>query len=138
MPDPEHVRSARDVYDHSAGRYADLVGTTVTSQFETAIDRAILDAFAEDVSSRGQGPVLDIGCGPGRVTGYLAERGLDISGVDISPRMIATARSAHPGLRFDVGSLTELPVADGSLLGAVLWYSIIHTPFAELRAAWES
>ena len=37
-----------------------------------------------------------IGCGVGRVTSYLNERGPDVQGIDLSPEMIATARLAHP------------------------------------------
>lgn len=54
--------------------------------------------------------------------------------------MLAIARRAHPHIRFEEGRLTALPFADGSVVGAVCWYSIIHTPpdvlaevFAELR-----
>jgi SAM-dependent methyltransferase len=56
--------------------------------------RAALAAFAEDVRDRG--PVLDVGCAPGAVTAYLAGLGVDASGVDLSPRMIAHARRLHP------------------------------------------
>ncbi|MET8533489.1 class I SAM-dependent methyltransferase [Streptomyces sp. NPDC005065] len=38
------------------------------------------------------------------------------------------ARRDHPGLRFDVGTMTALESADGELGGIVAWYSIIHTP----------
>ncbi len=58
--------------------------------------RAALAAFAEDVN--GLGPVLDVGCGPGMVTAHLAGLGVDVCGVDLSPRMIAHARRLHPGL----------------------------------------
>ena len=75
---------------------------------------------------------LDIGCGVGRVTSYLHERGPGVRGIDLSPEMIATARSAHPHLASDVAPMTELPVDYGSLASAVLWYSIIHTPPALL------
>lgn len=81
--------------------------------------------------------MADVGCGPGRVTRFLADAGLDISGVDISSRMIDAARTAHPQLRFDVGSLTHLPSTDHSLGGVVYWYSIITTPPDELRAVWQ-
>ena len=58
--------------------------------------RAAFWAFAEDV--RALGPVLDVGCGPGTVTAHLAELGVDVSGVDLSPRMVAHARRRHPAL----------------------------------------
>jgi SAM-dependent methyltransferase len=62
------------------------------------------------------------------LTGYLASLGLDVFGVDLSPGMVGAARRAHPGLRFEVGSLAALDLADGSLAGALAWYSLIHTP----------
>jgi len=88
--------------------------------------RAALTAFAEDV--RDLGPVLDVGCGPGTVTGFLAGLGLDVSGVDLSPRMVSHARRLHPGLRFDVASATELEPADASLGGVLGWWSLFNLP----------
>jgi SAM-dependent methyltransferase len=136
MPEPDYVTAARMVYDYSARLYVDEVGTQVSARFEAPLDRAVLEAFVELVATRGPGPVLDIGCGPGRVAAYLADRGLAVRGVDISLRMVEAARAAHPALRFDVGPLTELPVSAASLLGAVYWYSIIATPLPELRNVW--
>jgi SAM-dependent methyltransferase len=136
MAQREHLAATRAVYDFSAAHYAQAVGTTVTAAFERPIDRAILNAFCEDLVGVVPAPVLDIGCGVGRVTSYLHERGLDVRGIDLSPEMIATARSAHPGLVFDVASMTDLPVGRHSLAAAVLWYSIIHTPPAALADVW--
>ncbi|MER7646050.1 MULTISPECIES: class I SAM-dependent methyltransferase [Streptomyces] len=42
------------------------------------------------------------------MTAYLAERGLDVSGVDLSPRMVENARRLHPHCRFSVASVTDL------------------------------
>ena len=136
MSEPEHVAVTRQVYDHSAALYAEAVGTVVSPAFETSLDTGILEVFAKDVLISGGGSVLDIGCGPGRVTAFLADRGFPVSGIDLSPAMIETARHAHPSLQFEIGSLTDLGVADRSLAGAVLWYSIIHTPPARLGSVW--
>jgi ubiquinone/menaquinone biosynthesis C-methylase UbiE len=136
MTHPDHITSTRAIYDFSADQYASAVGTTVTAAFERPIDRAILDAFAEDLVGVNDVRVLDVGCGVGRVTSYLHERGLDVRGIDLSSGMIAAARSAHPHLTFDVGLMTELPVDHGSLAAVVLWYSIIHTPPALLPDVW--
>jgi hypothetical protein len=48
--------------------------------------------------------------------------------------MIAQARQAHPGLRFEVGSMLDLDVPDGSLGGILAWYSTIHVPDDRLPA----
>jgi ubiquinone/menaquinone biosynthesis C-methylase UbiE len=125
------------VYDHSADQYLEAVGSTISPEFEAPIDVAVLTAFAQDLASGPAGPVVDAGCGVGRATRFLADAGLDISGIDISSGMIEAARSAHPHLRFDLGSLTRLQSPDRSLAGVVYWYSIIATPPEELYAVWQ-
>jgi ubiquinone/menaquinone biosynthesis C-methylase UbiE len=111
--------------------YAQLVGTELSVAFEGPVDRAMLAAFAEFVGMTAR-PVADIGCGPGRVAAFLAARGLDVVGVDVSHAMLAVAREVHPEIRFEEGHLTALPFPDGSLAGAVCWYSIINTPSEHL------
>ncbi|MGH1523844.1 class I SAM-dependent methyltransferase [Leifsonia sp. L25] len=72
--------------------------------------------------------MADIGCGPGRVSGFLAGIGVEVRGVDLSPGMIDVARRGHPGIPFEVASMAALPFRDGELAGALAWYSIIHIP----------
>ncbi len=124
MSEPSFMSATRVAYDLVAADYAELLdGELAKSPF----DRAMLGAFAELVEPH-LGVVADIGCGPGRVTDHLDSLGLEIFGIDLSPEMVAVARRAYPRLRFDVGSMTDLALADGSLGGVVAWYSIIHTP----------
>ncbi|MHA7664198.1 class I SAM-dependent methyltransferase [Mycolicibacterium sp. HS_4_1] len=52
--------------------------------------------------------ILDAGCGPGRVGGYLAAAGHDVVGVDVDPALIAAAEEDHPGPRWLVADLAEL------------------------------
>ncbi|ORW69184.1 class I SAM-dependent methyltransferase [Mycobacterium saskatchewanense] len=52
--------------------------------------------------------ILDAGCGPGRVGGYLAEVGHRVVGVDVDPALIEAAEQDHPGPRWLVGDLAEL------------------------------
>jgi SAM-dependent methyltransferase len=79
--------------------------------------------------------VVDVGCGTGRVTAHLRGLGADAFGVDLSPGMVAMARRDHPGIRFDVGSMTDLDVADASMAGVIAWFSIIHVPDDAVRTA---
>lgn len=52
--------------------------------------------------------ILDAGCGPGRLGGYLATAGHDVVGVDVDPALIEAAEQDHPGPRWLVGDLAEL------------------------------
>jgi SAM-dependent methyltransferase len=52
--------------------------------------------------------ILDAGCGPGRVGGYLATVGHRVVGVDVDPALIAAAEQDYPGPRWLVGDLAEL------------------------------
>lgn len=52
--------------------------------------------------------ILDAGCGPGRLGGYLAAAGHHVVGVDVDPALIEAAEQDHPGPRWLVGDLAEL------------------------------
>jgi SAM-dependent methyltransferase len=52
------------------------------------------DAADEELLRRCRGPVLDVGCGPGRLTVALSERGIPALGVDISRAAVTRARRA--------------------------------------------
>ncbi|MEV6793697.1 class I SAM-dependent methyltransferase [Streptomyces sp. NPDC051320] len=129
MTEPAHQRTTRASYDIAATAYADLLRTALDDQ---PYDRAMLALFAELVRTTDAGPVADLGCGPGRVTGHLSALGLPAFGIDLSPGMIAEARKAYPELRFTVGSMRELDLPDAGLGGVVAWYSVIHTPPEQL------
>ncbi|WP_019812760.1 class I SAM-dependent methyltransferase [Saccharomonospora saliphila] len=125
MAEPEYLSRARESYDVLADDYTAWVRDELARK---PLDRALLSEFAEVVRAAGAGPVLDVGCGPGRVSDFLHRLGVSVSGVDLSARMVAAARRRYPHLRFREGSMTALDAADGSLGGIVAWYSIIHVP----------
>jgi ubiquinone/menaquinone biosynthesis C-methylase UbiE len=129
-PEPFDHRGVQRAYDTVAEFYASYFPDTSA---ESPLDRAMIDSFAAAVMRSGDGArVLDAGCGTGRVSRYLADRGCRVDGVDLSPGMIGMARRDHPDLPFAVGSLTALPYRDEQFDGVMLWYSIIHTPPAGL------
>ena len=78
------------------------------------------------------GPILDVGCGPGHLTGHLATLGLQSTGIDLVPEFVENARAHWPEIEFAVGSMRDLDVPDGSLGGILAWYSLIHYQPAEL------
>jgi SAM-dependent methyltransferase len=102
------------------------------------LDRALLRAFAEEVLEGfgATAAVCDAGCGPGHIGAFLADLGLSVTGVDLSPVMIDRARALHPNLSFAVGTMTALDAGDGAWQGLIAFYSIIHlTSDTEARAA---
>lgn len=122
MP-PADLEDVRASYDRVADNYVAMgVGDLVATPWL----RAALAAFAGDVTPLG--PVLDVGCGPGTVTAHLAGFGVDVSGVDLSPRMVAHARRLHPGLQFSVASATDLRLVEASLGGVLGWWSLFNLP----------
>ncbi|MCG5447045.1 class I SAM-dependent methyltransferase [Micromonospora sp. NIE79] len=125
MHDDDWLTATRTSYDTVAVSYAHLVRDLLA---EAPHERAVLASFAERVQGAGGGPVADIGCGTGRITAYLHTLGVDAFGIDLSPGMIDVARRDHSELRFEVGSMTDLDLADGSVAGLVAWYSLIHIP----------
>ena len=121
--------SVRSTYDVVADSYASLLPD---AGFEAPADRGMIDAFVRHVTEGPARPVVDAGCGTGRMTRLLASLGLAVSGIDLSAGMIAVARRTSPGIPFEVAELSELPYADTQLGGVFAWYSIIHTPPEDL------
>ena len=134
MADSTTDDSVRDAYDTVAVDYSDLLRTALTAK---PFDRAMLVAFAELIKAGSFGRVADLGCGPGHVTAFLHGQGLNVFGVDLSSQMVATAKKDYPELGFEVGSFRALALESGTLGGITAWYSIIHTPPAQLPATFE-
>lgn len=72
----------RTSYDTVAVSYADMLRDSLASE---PFQRGILALFAELVRAQGDGPVADVGCGPGRPGGCCC-----------SPSTQATAASSRP------------------------------------------
>ncbi|MET8428274.1 class I SAM-dependent methyltransferase [Nocardia sp. NPDC004860] len=90
--DPAHSKWYVERFRRLAAEGADIVG-----------EARLIDAML-DRGSR----VLDAGCGPGRVGGYLHDAGHVVVGVDVDPVLIAAAEHDHPGPTWIVGDLAEL------------------------------
>ncbi|MFW0788826.1 class I SAM-dependent methyltransferase [Gordonia sp. CPCC 205333] len=125
---PSNEDATRSGYDAGAAGFADLFETV----FDTRpLDRALIVTFAELAN----GPVADIGCGSGVVTEMLSDAGAEVFGVDLSPVLVAEARTRRPALDFRVGSMLALDIPDESLNGVLAWYSTIHLEDADLPLA---
>lgn len=66
--------------------------------------------------------LLDLGCGTGEHSRFLATRGFEVVGVDRSPSMLATAREQDPvpGVEFVEGDLSEIDQLVSGQFGGAL------------------
>jgi SAM-dependent methyltransferase len=123
------LASTRCSYDLVADRYAAEISDELRGK---PLDRALLDAFAELTAGA---PVLDVGCGPGHATAYLARRGTQAIGLDLSPVMCAVAHRAT-SLPFAAADMTGLPIHTQALAGILCLYAVIHLDTPRRAAAY--
>jgi len=127
MKPPSELELSYDrVARHYAAEYFDELS-------RKPFDRELLDRFAESVS--GAGEVWEIGCGPGQIARYLKDRGVRISGIDLSEKMVDAARSANADISFARGDMLALNFPDNSLSGIISFYAIIHLQRSEVTRA---
>jgi ubiquinone/menaquinone biosynthesis C-methylase UbiE len=87
-------------------------------------DQEILHRFAQAMGDRR--PVWDFGCGPGQTTNYLKNLGIEISGLDLSEKILEQARTIHPEIHFRKGNVLKLEFENDSIAGVVAFYAIVH------------
>jgi SAM-dependent methyltransferase len=110
-----------DAYDRFMGRYSTLLAPQLA-------DLARVE--------RGQ-RALDVGCGPGALTGELVKRlgATAVAAVDPSPSFVEAARSRHPGVDVRHSAAEDLPFGDGDF-DAALAQLVVHfmpDPVAGIR-----
>jgi len=92
-------------------------------------------AFWRRIATRAPGPVLELGCGTGRVTMPLARAGVEIVGVDRSAPMLERARKRRRGgalkgtshVRLVRADIRALPFGSGSFPTVIAPYGILQS-----------
>jgi SAM-dependent methyltransferase len=87
----------------------------------------LLTAVIESRASQ----VLEVGCGNGWLYRHLRSRGFTgaYTGMEMADHVIATLRSRHPEAEWQVGSVYQMPLADGTVDAAFAFYVLEHTVF---------
>ena len=112
----EQIKATIRSYDEIADKYVAL--------YPYPSER--INRFAKLIPKNGK--ILDAGCGPGFDTQYLAKRGFDLTGIDLSPKMIELAKKRVPQatyLNTDIRSLDFQPETFDGILAV---YSLCYVP----------
>ncbi len=118
MPAEPPSEAIIGLYDRRATQWAEDRGR------DPRLERGWLDRFAQ--SLKPGSAILDIGCGTGEpVARYLIEKGLDVTGVDSSPNLIAMAREALPEADWRVADMRSLALGR-RFDGLIAWHSFFH------------
>jgi ubiquinone/menaquinone biosynthesis C-methylase UbiE len=125
--DPDEVKKQ---YDMLAKEYAEAFAG---EHGKKPKDREMLRRFSLEV---GKGrPVWDLGCGPGQTAKYLKDLGVEISGMDLSEKMLEQAGTRCPGIPFRKGNLLDLEFENDSVAGVVSFYAIVHFTKEQVETA---
>jgi len=117
----QNLNKVENLYDTVAKEYAETFSGEHTKKPK---DQEILHRFSQEIGDRR--PVWDFGCGPGQTTDFLKNLGLEISGLDLSEKMLEQARTNHREIHFLKGNILELEFENDSIVGVVAFYSIVH------------
>lgn len=82
-----------------------------------------------------EGRVLDVGSGNGRDAELFCDHGYQVTGVDISTKLLEVARRREPRASFVRGSVYELPFKDASFDGVWACASLLHVPKDRIQEA---
>ncbi len=109
--------------DYDAASYGDKIADVYDEWYAQLDTSGAVDLLAE---LAGPGPLLELGIGTGRLALPLAERGLEVHGIDASQAMVAKLRGKPGGDRIPVtiGDFAELEVEGRFTLVAVAFSTI--------------
>jgi len=117
-------------YDALAREYAEAFSG---EHDRKPMDREMLRRFSREIGDRG--PVWDLGCGPGQTAKYLKDLGVEVSGLDLSGKILEQARTIHPETNFRKGNILELEFDSGSIAGITAFYAMVHFTEAQVETA---
>lgn len=110
------LKDTIDWYDNNAASYSraakDLFFTEAIEKFSSLLSTS--------------DKVLDAGCGSGRDSALLKNKGFDVTGIDISKGLLNEAKKEHPGINFIEGDLLKLPFSENSFDGVWAHASLVH------------
>ncbi len=121
-------KPARFDFDASADSYDKWYDTAEGAVYDRLEKKAVLRYLLPNV--RGA-KLLDLGCGTGHWSKFFSDYGFEVTGVDVSERMIKTAQSKDiPNASFQTADARTLPFDDDSfdITAAITTLEFVNDP----------
>jgi SAM-dependent methyltransferase len=93
------------------------------------------DAILDGVSTTRGTRLLDVACGPGRLSAAAVARGAVVTGLDFAESMLDLARVRCPQAHFQSGDAEHLPFDAGRYEAVVCSFGLLHFPDPERAVA---
>lgn len=110
-----------NTYDQTAEEYS-------TEHSDINDVKSLLDRFIRNVPGK---KILDVGCGPGRDAKYLSEKGLRVTGIDLSKNLLSIAAKKAPKAEFLQMDMADLNFTENAFEGIWACASFLHVPKKE-------
>ncbi len=115
----DELRRAYDVDVERRGAMAPATWRTST-----------IDRFLENVRDVEANGIIELGCGTGQLARYVADKGFDVTAIDLSPENVAVTQNR--GVTAEVADFAALPYLDNTFDAAFAMNSLLHVPPNEL------
>lgn len=111
------------IYDKIAIKYTELY-------FNETGDFPFVDKFLNKLPKNGK--ILEVGCGAGHFSNYMAEKGFVVEGIDLSKKFLEIAKEKVPNVIFKYMDMRKLEYLDEEFDGVLSTYALIHIPTDEV------
>ncbi len=119
-----YIKKTIETYDKMASHYKDRRSALIMYDL---IDRLIALMMGDEL--------LEIGSGPGRDARVFADKGLHVTGMDLSSSLVEIARKDVPEASFLVGDVLDMPFSDATYHGIWTCATLHHLKKEDLPLA---
>lgn len=124
------MNKKEDLITRTINTYEDLAEDYSDAHLDIRVIQDIADYFVENLPGE---KVLDIGCGPGRDAKYFSDKGLDVTGIDLTANFVKIASKNAPRAKFLKMDMRKLTFPEETFDGIWACASFLHVPKEDAR-----